>query len=144
MHFNSPEALVEFAARVAALARVGDILALSGDLGAGKSCFARGFLRGLGYLGDVPSPTFTLVQPYDTVPPVWHVDLYRLDTPEEADILGLDEAYADNITLIEWPERLGAHLPVDALRIRINGSGDATRRLTIDVPAAWEERWPPR
>jgi tRNA threonylcarbamoyladenosine biosynthesis protein TsaE len=140
--FNSPEALADFAARVAAQARVGDILALSGDLGAGKSCFARGFLRGLGYQGDVPSPTFTLVQPYDTEPPVWHVDLYRLDTPDEAAALGLDEAYDDQVTLIEWPERLGALLPHDALRISIDGAGEATRRLTVSVPPSWEGRWP--
>lgn len=142
--FNTPEALADFAARVARQARVGDIVALSGELGAGKSCFARGFLRGLGYAGDVPSPTFTLVQPYDTLPPVWHVDLYRLDSPDEAAALGLDDAYDDQVTLIEWPERLGHLLPPDALKIRIDGSGDATRRLTVSVPASWEGRWPPR
>ncbi|HPU15728.1 MAG TPA: tRNA (adenosine(37)-N6)-threonylcarbamoyltransferase complex ATPase subunit type 1 TsaE [Polymorphobacter sp.] len=144
MTFDSPEALAAFAARVAGQARTGDIIALSGELGAGKSCFARGFLRGLGYQGDVPSPTFTLVQPYDTVPPVWHVDLYRLDSPDEAAALGLDEAYDDQVTLIEWPERLGPLLPADALKIRIDGSGEATRRLTVSVPASWEGRWPPQ
>ena len=92
----------------------------------------------------MPSPTFTLVQPYDTLPPVWHVDLYRLDSPDETAALGLDEAYDDQVTLLEWPERLGHLLPHDALKIRIDGSGDATRRLTVSVPASWEGRWPPK
>ncbi len=143
MEFSSPETLAGFAARLAAHAKVGDVIALSGDLGAGKSCFARGFLRGLGYDGDVPSPTFTLVQPYDTEPPVWHVDLYRLDSPDEAEALGLDEAYDTQVTLIEWPERLGPRLPAEALRIRIDGAGTPIRRLTVAVPPSWEGRWLP-
>ena len=85
---------------------------------------------------------FTLVQPYDTDPPVWHVDLYRLAGAREADALGLFET--DAALLIEWPERLGAELPSETLRIRIEGSGEATRRLTAHVPGSWEGRWPPR
>ncbi|MGL4542744.1 MAG: tRNA (adenosine(37)-N6)-threonylcarbamoyltransferase complex ATPase subunit type 1 TsaE [Polymorphobacter sp.] len=142
MTFDSPEALAAFAARLAAGARIGDIIALSGPLGAGKSCFARGFLRGLGYSDEVPSPTFTLVQPYATQPPVWHVDLYRLNSADEADALGLDEAFDAVVMLIEWPERLGDRLPAETLRIHIAGTGDAPRRLTVSVPAAWEGRWP--
>ncbi|TRW14686.1 tRNA (adenosine(37)-N6)-threonylcarbamoyltransferase complex ATPase subunit type 1 TsaE [Glacieibacterium frigidum] len=130
------------AAALAQVLRPGDIVALSGDLGAGKTGFARGVLRGLGWTGEVPSPTFTLVQPYDTTPEVWHVDLYRLDDPRDADALGLLET--DAVLLIEWPERLGARLPADALRLRIDGAGEATRTLTWDVPAGWEGRWPPR
>ena len=131
-------------ATAATLARVlqqSDIVALSGDLGAGKTTFARGVLRGLGWAGDVPSPTFTLVQPYDTVPEVWHVDLYRLDAPGDADALGLFET--DAALLIEWPERLGARLPAEALRLHLDGAGEATRTLTWDVPPSWEGRWPP-
>jgi tRNA threonylcarbamoyladenosine biosynthesis protein TsaE len=134
--------LAEVAATLARVLRSGDIVALSGDLGAGKTSFARGVLRGLGWVGEVPSPTFTLVQPYDTTPEVWHVDLYRLDVPAEADALGLFET--DAVLLIEWPERLGARLPRDALRLHLDGAGDATRTLTWEAPPSWEGRWSPR
>jgi tRNA threonylcarbamoyladenosine biosynthesis protein TsaE len=129
-------------AALAAVLRAGDVVALHGDLGAGKSTFARAVLHALGWDGDVPSPTFTLVQPYDELPvPVWHVDLYRLDNPSEADALGLFET--DAALLIEWPERLGSRLPSDALHLTLEGSGDAPRGLTWDAPPAWEGRWPP-
>jgi tRNA threonylcarbamoyladenosine biosynthesis protein TsaE len=129
----------------AALARVlhpGDTIALQGDLGAGKSTLARAILHALGWAGEVPSPTFTLVQAYDDLPvPVWHVDLYRLDHPAEADALGLFET--DAALIIEWPQRLGNRLPADALHLMLEGSGDALRRLTWTAPPAWEGRWPP-
>jgi tRNA threonylcarbamoyladenosine biosynthesis protein TsaE len=129
----------------AALARVlrpGDTIALQGDLGAGKSTLARAILKALGWQGEVPSPTFTLVQAYDDLPvPVWHVDLYRLDHPAEADALGLFET--DAALIIEWPQRLGTRLPADALCLMLEGSGDAPRRLTWRAPPAWEGRWPP-
>jgi len=138
-----PAALDALAARLAAVLRPGDVLALSGDLGAGKTTFARGVLRGLGWLGEVPSPSFTLVQTYDTVPPLWHVDLYRLDRADEADALGLDDIWDEAVVLIEWPERLGSRLPAQALRLRLDGAGEATRTLTATVPKSWEGRWPP-
>lgn len=124
--------------------RPGDVVALFGDLGAGKTTFARGVIQALGWAGEVPSPTYTLVQPYevpDVRVPVWHVDLYRLDAPDDADALGLFET--DAALIIEWPERLGNRLPRDALRLTISGSGDAVRHLTWDAPKAWEGRWPP-
>jgi tRNA threonylcarbamoyladenosine biosynthesis protein TsaE len=135
-------ALAVVASRIARILRSGDVIALSGDLGAGKTTFARGLLRGLGWTGEVPSPTFTLVQTYDTDPPLWHVDLYRLDTPDDADALGLDDAWDEAAVVIEWPERLGARLPADALRLHLDGAGTSTRRLTATVPKAWEGRWP--
>ena len=133
--------LAGVAAALARALRPGDIVALSGDLGAGKTTFARGVLRGLGWTGEVPSPTFTLVQPYETAPLVWHVDLYRLDRPRDADALGLFET--DAALLIEWPERLGGRLPADALCLRLDGAGTSTRRLTWVPPPSWEGRWPP-
>jgi tRNA threonylcarbamoyladenosine biosynthesis protein TsaE len=138
-----PAALDALAARLAAVLRPVDVLALSGDLGAGKTTFARGVLRGLGWLGEVPSPSFTLVQTYDTVPPLWHVDLYRLDRADEADALGLDDIWDEAVVLIEWPERLGSRLPAQALRLRLDGAGEATRTLTATVPKSWKGRWPP-
>lgn len=137
-------ALGRVAARLAAVLQPGDIVALSGDLGAGKTTFARGVIGALGWRGEVPSPTYTLVQSYeppDVRVPVWHVDLYRLAGPEEADALGLFET--DAVLLIEWPERLGARLPGEALKLHLAGSGDQPRRLTWEAPPAWEGRWPP-
>ncbi|WP_164156066.1 tRNA (adenosine(37)-N6)-threonylcarbamoyltransferase complex ATPase subunit type 1 TsaE [Sandarakinorhabdus rubra] len=142
LHLASAADTAKIAAALAAVLRPADVIALSGDLGAGKSTLARFLLQALGWAGDVPSPTFTLVQPYEALPvPVWHVDLYRLQHPAEADALGLFET--DAALLIEWPERLGNRLPADALRLRLEGSGDAPRRLTWHAPPAWEGRWPP-
>ena len=131
-------------ARLGKVIGVGDVIALSGSLGAGKTCFTRGLLGALGFGGDVPSPTFGIVIPYappDVRVAVWHVDLYRLDDPGEVDELGLDDARGDAALVIEWPERLGDRLWPDALRIdlAIEGSG---RRLTATVPPSWETRWP--
>jgi tRNA threonylcarbamoyladenosine biosynthesis protein TsaE len=136
--------LAALAAALADVLRPGDTVALSGDLGAGKSTFARALIRALGWGGEVPSPTFTLVQGYDPPDvsvPVWHVDLYRLAGPDDADALGLFET--DAALVIEWPERLGERLPPDALRLTISGSGDAPRHLTWEASKAWEGRWPP-
>ena len=139
-------ALEAFAAGLAPVVGAGDVIALSGELGAGKTSFARGLLHGLGHMGEVPSPSFTLVQHYDPPGvrlPVWHVDLYRLDTAREAEALALEEA-GHALLLIEWPERLGDALDRQALRLTIEGAGEGERRLTARVPAAWGTRWPPR
>ncbi|QMW23155.1 tRNA (adenosine(37)-N6)-threonylcarbamoyltransferase complex ATPase subunit type 1 TsaE [Sandaracinobacteroides saxicola] len=132
------------AEKLAAVLRVGDVVALSGELGAGKTTLARAVIAALGWAGEVPSPTFNLVQDYPGLRvPVWHVDLYRLETAAEADALGLDEALFDHALLLEWPERLGAALWPEALWLRLEGAGEAARRLTWRVPDAWEGRWPP-
>lgn len=135
--------MLSLTAQFAATLRRGDTIALLGNLGAGKTTFARGLLRGLGWTGEVPSPSFTLVQTYPTEPPLWHVDLYRLKSADEADALGLDDAWDHAVVVIEWPERLGDRLPADALRLRLDGAGEATRTLTWQVPPSWEGRWPP-
>ena len=89
------------------VARAGDVIALSGPLGVGKTRLARGFLAALGHEGEVPSPSFAIVQPYEELdPPVWHVDLYRIEDPSEIDELGLDAA-GGAVLLVEWPERAG-------------------------------------
>ena len=116
--------------------RPGDCLLLDGPVGAGKSAFARALIQAQmaldGRIEDVPSPTFTLVQTYDTgIGEIWHADLYRLASPDEVVELGLDAAMAQAITLIEWPDRLGTELPPRHLRLRFDPMDDAdARRLT--------------
>ncbi|MCM8731465.1 tRNA (adenosine(37)-N6)-threonylcarbamoyltransferase complex ATPase subunit type 1 TsaE [Hephaestia sp. GCM10023244] len=130
-------------ARLAELVRAGDVITLSGPLGAGKTSIARGLLAALGLEGDAPSPSFAIVQPYD-VPevtlPVLHVDLYRIESPAELDELGLDEARHDSVLVIEWPERAPGHWP-EALALTLAIAPDGARSLTADVPAPWKERW---
>ena len=131
-------------ARLAALLRPGDVVTLAGDLGAGKTTLVRGLLAALGHASEVPSPSFAIVQPYEDVdPPVWHADLYRVDDVSELDELGLD-SLGDSVLLVEWPERAGADAWPGALRLTLEITGPERRRLTAEVPAAWEGRWPPR
>jgi len=114
-------ATAALAARLAAVARPGDVVALHGTLGMGKTTFARAFIRRLADAEEeVPSPTFTLVQSYDTPAGViWHFDLYRLDRPEDVWELGFEDALYDGITLVEWPERLGDALPARRLDLHL-------------------------
>jgi tRNA threonylcarbamoyladenosine biosynthesis protein TsaE len=143
MNLIDESTTMEVAAALSRKARAGDIITLSGPLGVGKTAFARGFLQALGHSGEVPSPSFAIVQPYDAIePPVWHVDLYRIDDPSEIEELGLDAA-SDGILLVEWPERAGG-LWSDALALSLDFVDDGARRLTAKVPRAWEGRWPPR
>ena len=133
-------------AAIGATLMAGDVVLLSGDLGAGKTTLARAMLKQRGLAGEAPSPTFAIVQPY--APPevdlaIAHVDLYRIEEEDELIELGLDDYLYDGALLIEWPERLGAQGWPDALTLRISAQGDA-RVLTAEVPAAWETRWPLR
>jgi tRNA threonylcarbamoyladenosine biosynthesis protein TsaE len=137
-------ATARLGAALAARLRVGDVLALTGDLGAGKTALARAIVRAL--TGDpdedVPSPTFTLVQMYDTPagPPVHHYDLYRLEHPDEVLELDLDDALAGGITLIEWPDRLGGWLPRDRLDVTLSIAGPTARRVNLLPVGAWTAR----
>ena len=131
------------AARLAGLARQGDVIALAGPLGSGKTSFARAFIRArFDKPQDVPSPTFTLVEIYSgNGPPVWHFDLFRLAAPEEAWELGIEDAFSDGISLIEWPERLGALLPKEHLAIALAFGPSATARTARLVASPlWEPR----
>ena len=130
--------------KLAALIRPGDVVTLSGPLGVGKTALTGSLLRGLGHDGDVPSPSFAIVQPYEEIdPPVWHVDLFRIEDVDELDELGLDSA-ADSVLIVEWPERAGNGAWPDALRLTLEFMQGTARRLTAVVPAAWQERWPQR
>jgi tRNA threonylcarbamoyladenosine biosynthesis protein TsaE len=131
-----------FGRALGAQLRAGDVVALFGTLGAGKTTLARGVLRGLGFEGEVASPTFPIVQIYDTAPPLWHVDLYRIEHAEELEELGLDEAGGDAALVIEWPERL-PRLWEETLRLSLAIRPDGARALTAAVPTAWGGRWPP-
>ncbi len=117
--------------RLAGIARPGDCILLEGPIGAGKSSLARAFIRArLGREEEVPSPTFTLVQTYDAGGvEIWHADLYRLTQPDEVWELGLEDAFRTAICLVEWPDRLGAHVPEGALRLRLEAWGDGRRAV---------------
>jgi len=133
-------------AAIGAALAPGDVVLLSGDLGAGKTTLARAMLKARGLAGEAPSPTFAIVQPYappEVDLPIAHVDLYRIEEPDELIELGLDDYLYDGALLIEWPERLGGDGWPGALELTISGAGDA-RVLTATVPPAWEARWPLR
>ena len=145
MRLGSPEATEALGRALADRLRTGDVVALFGDLGAGKTTFTRGLLSGLGFEGEVASPTFPIVQVYDDVRvPLWHVDLYRIEDPAELEELALDEAREDYVLVIEWPERRGVGLWADALQLHLVVAEAGARALTAHVPPAWEGRWPPR
>ena len=136
--------LDKLASRLALFLKPGDVIALSGPLGAGKTTFARALVTRLGGEGEVPSPTFAIVQPYEELePPVWHADLYRVEDGSELAELGLD-SLEDSVLLVEWPDRAGEGAWPDALRLTLEITGPERRRLTAEVPAAWAGRWPPR
>lgn len=130
------------AAAIAGVSGRGDLIALKGDLGAGKTTFARAFIRALGGGDEVPSPTFTLVQVYQTeTGDIWHFDLYRLQSPEEIWELGIEEALDDGISLIEWPERIVDLLPGGRLEIAFQyAERPDARRAVLAAGTEWEAR----
>lgn len=138
-------AMTAFGARIAARLQPGDVVALSGGLGAGKTTLARAIITALGYDGEVPSPTFTIVETYAPPAvrlPLVHADFYRLDRPAEADELGLDD-YREGAALIaEWPERVGGFATEPgclAIALETAGSG---RRAIVEPGADWLGRLP--
>ena len=148
-------ATARLARSLAALACKGDVMALFGDLGSGKTAFARAFVNALPRLEltsgssaplsapeQVPSPTFTLLQAYERAPAtVWHFDLYRLERPDEVYELGFEEALVEGIVLIEWPQRLGPLLPAERLELRFDfAERNEARRVTLIGTGAWMHR----
>ena len=135
------------AAKLAGALRPGDVVALAGELGAGKTTFARGIIAACAAEAgqvppEVPSPTFTLVQTYEFPRAViWHFDLYRIERPLDAIELGLEEALAEGVALIEWPERLGALLPARRIEVTLAFAGtEDARRIAIAAPPALAAR----
>ena len=130
---------------IARTLRAGDALGLCGDIGAGKTTMVRAILASLGLVGDAPSPSFAIVQPYgppEISVPLLHIDLYRVNDIGELAELGLDEARDDHILLIEWPQLLVRSGWEDMAMIHIDGMGNAPRHLTAQLPDAWIARWP--
>lgn len=135
-----PSATDALARRMAPLLQPGDVVLLQGQIGAGKTQFARALIHALGVAEDVPSPTFTLVQTYDAGFDIWHADLYRLSHPDEAVELGLLEAFETALCLVEWPEKLGADRPEKALTLRFSVSGEGREVAFLSDNPAWHER----
>jgi len=129
---TSPEATRAFAASLAAVAEPGDVLCLWGELGAGKTVFAKGFGAGLGVRDTISSPSFVLMGEYAGRLPLFHIDLYRLASAREVVEGGLlDDGQATGVVLIEWPDRLGDTLPEDRVDVRIDGGADEPRDLRL-------------
>jgi len=142
-HLRTADATAVHGAGLAPHLAAGDVILLTGDVGAGKTHFARSLIQNLLPVAeDVPSPTFTLVQTYDTPKTeIWHSDLYRLSDVQEIEELGLIDAFETAICLVEWPDRLGDLAPVDALHITLSHAPDDTRILH----AEWSDtKWSPK
>ena len=144
LRLASPEDTTRFAKRLAPRVKPGDVILLNGGLGAGKTHFARALIQArLSVPQDVPSPTYTLIQTYDTDDTeIWHADLYRLSGPEEAVELGLIDAFDDAVCLIEWPERLKEDTPEGALRLTFEMTDTPGERLLlVQAPTdIWAEK----
>lgn len=136
-------AMASLGDRIAARLRAGDVIALSGPLGAGKTTLARAIIAACDHEGEVPSPSFTIVETYpECSPPLVHADFYRLDDPAEATQLGLEDYRAGAALIAEWPERAGGFRGEPAcLSIALEPVGDG-RRGIVEPGEAWLERWP--
>ena len=136
----SPEETARAGERLGQALGPGTVVALSGELGAGKTCFVQGLVRGLGARAWATSPTFVLVNEYRGGRlPVHHVDAYRTGSLAELQDLGLDELFGgDGVTVVEWADKLLPLLPADAIRVTIEGVGDEPRRITIEQPGPGE------
>lgn len=141
---TSPEETERLAAELARALHPGTVVALRGALGSGKTCFVRGLARGLGVRQAVTSPTFTVVNEYRGTSPLYHIDLYRVRSADEALALGLDEYLDGNgLTAIEWPECVSDLLPPSTVRVTLTAAGDGdTRRIEIDTDPGCEHERP--
>ncbi len=138
---SSPEETTALGSRIGTILTSGDVILLEGPIGAGKTHFARSLIQStLSTYEDVPSPTFTLVQTYNTeIGEIWHADLYRLNSPNEVIELGLVDAFQDSICLIEWPDRLGELAPASALTMHFKSVTNENHRA---LKMSWSNtRW---
>jgi tRNA threonylcarbamoyladenosine biosynthesis protein TsaE len=138
----SPDETREIAARLALVAEPGDVVCLWGELGAGKTVFAKGFGAGLGVRETISSPSFVLMGEYAGRLPLFHIDLYRLETAAEAFDGGLlDDRQSAGVVVIEWPDRLGQDVPAERLDVRIDGAADEPRALRMEAHGASHRRY---
>ena len=129
---NSEDDTKKLAEKVADVAKIRDVFALYGTLGMGKSVFSRAFIQHLTAADDVPSPTFTLLQIYEAKDfDIYHYDMYRIKSPEEVFELGIEDAFYQGVSLIEWPEKMERYLPSHAIKIEILPLGENSRRILI-------------
>jgi len=136
----TPDDTLALGARLAAVLKVGDVIALTGALGAGKTTVSRGLIQAISGDIEVPSPTYTLLQTYPADGfDVYHFDFYRLEKPEDSLELGLDDALDYGASLMEWPERLGRYLPEDNLSVNITFRGEG-RLATLTAGPSWKVR----
>ena len=137
---TSERALMDWGAQLAPFLSAGDVLALRGGLGVGKTTFSRGLIQSFIKGGEVPSPTYTLVQTYECSDfDLWHCDLYRLDNPPDVLELGLIDMEDDIVSLIEWPDKMGTYLSADALNVHIDFH-DQGRELSLSGSDVWASR----
>ena len=138
-HTNSEAETERVGTSLAAVLRPGDVVAMAGDLGAGKTVFIRGLARGLGVTGRVTSPTYTIVNEYEGRLPLFHFDMYRLDGPEELYDIGWDDYLKrGGVCAVEWSERAEGLLPENAVRVRVTAEDENTRRIEI-IGREWED-----
>lgn len=149
MIFALPDlaAMDRFGRQIARRVEAGDVVALDGGLGAGKTTLARAIIAALGHAGEVPSPTFTIIETYDdTRLPVVHADFYRLKRPAEVEQLGLDDYREDGVLIAEWPGNAGGFgHEVQCLSITLKNLGknaEEGRKAIVECGAAWQSRWP--
>lgn len=124
---------MDFGFKIGKKLKPGDIVALNGDLGAGKTTITKGIARALGISEDVTSPTYTIVSEYEGALPLYHMDMYRIEGIEEFEMLGVDELlFGQGVSLIEWSERIAEYLPEDGKAINISINGDGSRSITLE------------
>ena len=131
---NSAEETIVLGEKLGAVLVAGDVIALFGDLGAGKTTLTKGIARGMNLSADIHSPTFTLIHEHPGAVPLYHVDLYRLAHEAEVETIGIDEyIYGDGVTIIEWADRMKSLLPEGRLDIELRMKGDTERELTFET-----------